>query len=126
MKYQPNYVLNFNISIPLRKSGIQDEKSGPGEFTFSPGRLNKKLKMEIPSARTYECESRKLSNLAETQNTMSHRANRRRTAKSSETVEIGGFQSQVKKSKDGSRSEAGTCKRPASKSLKTMKSAKNA
>lgn len=69
--YKPNYILNVSIDIPLRPSQLMSDRPVSGEFTFSPSQLKKKLKLEVPSARTTrEGDSRKLSNLGDTQQTI--------------------------------------------------------
>jgi hypothetical protein len=80
-----------------------------GEFAFSPNQLKKKFKLEIPSARTtYECDSRKISYLGDTINTISHRINTRKGLTKSAQPSI--LNSQLKninrKCKNQYRSEA--------------------
>lgn len=70
-RYKPNYVLNVSIDIPLRPSQLMSDRPVSGEFTFSPSQLKRKLKLEVPSARTTrEAESRKMSCLGDTQQTI--------------------------------------------------------
>lgn len=100
--------MNVNINIPIRPTQLESYRPLSGEFTFSPNH-NKKLKLEIPSARTTnECESRKISYLGETQNTISYRHNNRKKSTKSAfpTEQISQLINASKKTKSQFRSQA--------------------